>query len=369
MKLIDVFKITEEILRDFDLPLLCERYDTMKTKMNQAANKVIRSFVEYAVNKTKSNKGNREEKTDYYYLAEFLANEGKNITKNVDIYRDTVNVGKHTINVRFTVLKEDSGRSGTTQQNTKTGEITVFILFNPFEIKTIEQSIRLGNRERHMRDVMFKKTSTLVHEMTHFIQISTGKTDKKNIVKIEEIQKGLKNMGAFLTFLKRTQTHEVEATLNQAYKLYYERSNQATGEKKKGSFWRYIVYVVLFCDSNRELGKDVLGDKRSLRDVFTAPNLQFEQFLIAWLLFYYIPKYSVFNNILFKGEKIDLKDKVDVNIVISNKKNIDEFIDGINSFDELQDLNNRLGEVNLYGLENGLFSLVKSNKDLLYSLT
>ena len=370
MKIKDVLKFVADINSDFNLPLLYERYTTLNTKINIVANKAIRAFVENAVETIKPKDTSEEEKTDYYYLTQYLVNNGINAVKNKVLFKYSDKVGKYPVDICFRISKAEGGRSGTTREYLKCGRIGVFVFFNPSEIRFMEDSLRFNVAEENMRDVMFKKTSTLVHEITHNIQILTGKIDGTYGVIIREIQTGLRNLIPFLKFLKATTTHEVEATLNQAYKLYYERSNQATGEPEKGSFWRYLAYVVLFCDTNNELGKVVLSGKLGLGAVLAAKDLYFEKFLLIWLIYYYIPRFSKFKHILFKNEDNDgeVSRKFSKEVVIENKNNIDKFLQDIKSLDELHDLDKTLNGRSLSVVESELFSLSMSNKEFLISL-
>ena len=177
--------------------------------------------------------------------------------------------------------------------------------------------------------------------------------------------KDKKNLSDFKFFLYYVQEHELEATLNAAYKLYKERGKFFSDrwyKVKKRDYLNCLIYLILNTYGIKK--KTLLYSKISVAEILDALNTFDEYkaclFVILWIMYCYMPKKSKFYNLLFKQQDLEIPFDFNVQVIENNKDNIVDFFSSLNYY-EIEYLNKKIPITKLGEVFKQVFSITQDN--------
>lgn len=366
--------------------LLLEWYKTQNTPIKQIANQFIYDWIDWVVKLMKEYRTkipslyksffpdvlkNPQKRYDYlaayFYMLPFTsANKGFKFVKTYFVKK--YKFKDETIQLRISYGTKDIRTLGFTRHN-KSGKSTITIRFHNNDLSNYfvtvgkEGKILYNEIER----IVSKLKRTAAHEITHFIQ-HTFKGSIKHFP-VFSLLNGKQNLWSLSFSLYFMEEHELEAMLNEAYKLYTEKGNFITKKErktKKKDFFTCLLFELLDrFDFNSNL---VLTGKLSFWDVLVELNKikrYHDLFLMLWVIYYYVPEKSKFKHIMHLPSDAP---KVNKELLENNRKNLINFLNSFTPYG-ITVLNRIFSKIDENEVLRRIFAVSETNEQILDKLT
>ena len=373
MNLAQLMFITEFWEKHGVCSLLTERFGTTETEIRG----ISRSFVNKAVYSCRYKLTENEKKgikTDSYgYLALYIKKLIKSGNKNAVIYTEKSEFGKYSTTLSLKLGDETSKNHGvTTIDDNNPNKISIAVNILPREVKPILDSLESNTIPyEYITMLMNEIKSHFVHEITHLFQRKAGRLDTETADKTNKMEE-YQAFNEIQHYFYLLQEHECDARVIQAIKLFLDKTNYDPKKEDKG-FRNESCFDILFdliikslrnkrLESNVHLDNNLSPLENAVRFGSTP-----DRFFLVWFYWCFIDKNPKFQHYIFPGGTPHPPERIDLEIIENNKKNIDEFLRSIDKKD-IEKLGAIILKETLIRFKESVFSLFDDNEEYLESI-
>lgn len=365
--------------------LILEWYKTQNTPIKQIANQFIYDWIDWV---EKLMKGYRiqvpslyekffpealsEPQKRYDYLACYLyvlpfiaSNKSLKFIKTFFVKR--YKFKDEIIQLRISYGSKNVSTKGLTTYG-KRGIPTITVRFhnddfaNYFVTVDNDDKILYNEIER----LVSRLRRTAAHEITHFIQYKFKNSVKD--IPVLNLLNGKKNLYQLRFAIYFMAEHELEALLNESYKLYKEKGNFISNKDRKGPKKDFFTCLLFQLLERFGLNSDlVLTGKFSFWDTLVELNkmkIYHDIFMILWIIYYYVPEKSKFSHILHLPNDAP---RVNKNLLESNRQNFMNFMDNFTPYG-ISVLDKVFSKIDKNETMRKIFSFSETNEQVLNEL-
>lgn len=373
MNLAQLLFITEKWERYTGCTILTERFGTTETEIRGISREFVNKAA-YSCRHKLTPEETKGIKTDSYgYLALYIKSLVDAGYDDAVIFEETQTFGQYKTTLVLKLggsMAKSHGVTNVGGGNPNQIRITVNIL--PHEVDPILDALESSTMPyEYMVELMDEMKGHFVHEITHLFQRKNGRLDIETADKTNKME-DFQAFNEIQHYFYLLQEHECDARVRQAIKLFLDKTNYDPTKKKSGhrnkSCFDILFKLIIKSLRSKRLednaySKDGVPSLENALRHGTTPDI----FFLVWFYWSFVDKNPKFQHYIFPHKTPDVPKFADLEVVESNKKNIDTFLRSIDKKD-IGKLGAIILKQTLIRFKERVFSLFDNNKDYLESI-